>query len=94
MRIVFKILLFPITLLLSFVVAVSRFICDCSGALLSVVSLILFTLALLSLILLHNPNGAMTAGVAAFLISPYGIPKLLEWVIDKLDDFNYTMKSI
>jgi hypothetical protein len=94
MRLLFKILLFPITLMLSIVVGVCRFVCDCSGAVLGVIASLLFTMALLALILLREPRGALTTAVAAFLLSPYGIPKLAEWFIDRLDDLNGAMKSI
>nr|WP_242835415.1 CD1845 family protein [Desulfitobacterium sp. PCE1] len=36
----------------------------------------------------------MTTAAVAFLISPYGIPKLAEWFIDRLDDLNCAIKSI
>lgn len=94
MRCCLKIALSPITLLLSLAVAVGRFLCICSGALLSVVSLLLFTLALLSLVLTQNVGSALLAGAAAFLVSPYGLPRLAEWLCDRLDDLNFTIKSI
>lgn len=94
MRLLFKIILFPITLVLSIVIAACRFVCDCSGALLGVISVLIFTLALLTLILLKDPTGALSAAIIAFVISPYGIPKLAEWFVDRLDDLNYAIKSI
>ncbi len=94
MRLLFKIVLFPITLALSIAVGICRFVCDCSGAVLGVIATLLFALALLTLILLKEPGGALTTAVIAFLISPYGIPKLAEWCIDRLDDLNLAIKSI
>lgn len=94
MRLVVKVFLFPLTLLLSLVVAVGRFLCMCSGALLSVAALLLFTLALLSLVLMHNGSGALFIGALAFSISPYGLPRLAEWLMDRLEDLNFTIKSI
>ena len=94
MRLLFKVVLFPITLALSIVVGIFRFVCDCSGAVLGVIASLLFMLALLTLILLKEPSGALTTAVIAFVVSPYGIPKLAEWFIDRLDDLNGAMKSI
>lgn len=94
MRLLFKIVLLSITLVLSIVVGVCRFVCNCSGAVLGVISTLLFTLAALTLILLNEPGGALTTAIIAFLISPYGIPKLAEWCIDRLDDLNLAIKSI
>ena len=94
MRFMVKAILFPLTLLLSLIVAIGRFLCMCSGALLSVLSLLLFTLGLLSLVLMRNGSGALFIAVIAFLVSPYGLPRLAEWLIEKLDDLNFAIKSI
>ena len=94
MRILFKIILFPITLVLSIVVGVCRFVCGFSGAVLGVISTLLLTLALLTLILLKEPSGALTTAIIAFVVSPYGIPKLAEWLVDRLEDLNDAVKSI
>lgn len=94
MRILFKIVLFPITMVLSIVVGVCRFVCGFSGAVLGVSSTLLLTLALLTLILLKEPGGALTAAIIAFVVSPYGIPKLAEWLVDRLEDLNFAIKSI
>ena len=94
MRILFKIVLFPITLVLSIVVGVCRFVCGFSGAVLGVISTLLLTLAVLTLILLKEPSGALTTAIIAFVVSPYGIPKLAEWLVDRLEDLNDGIKSI
>ena len=94
MRILFKIILFPITLALSIVVGAGRFVCGFSGAVLGVISTLLLTLALLTLILLKEPGGALTTAIITFVVSPYGIPKLAEWLIDRLEDLNFAIKSI
>lgn len=54
----------------------------------------LFTLGLCIVIILQDPLGSVTAFVIAYLISPYGIPKFAEWLIDKLEDLNYAIQSI
>ena len=94
MRILIKVLLFPITLLLSINVAVFRFACHFSGAVLGIVSSIVFIIALLALILLQDRLAALNAGILAFAISPFGLPKLAEWMVDRLDDLNILVKSI
>ena len=94
MRVLFKIVLFPITLVLSIVVGVCRFVCGFSGAVLGTISTLLLTLALLTLILLKELGGALTTAIIAFVVSPYGIPKLAEWLVDRLEDLNFAIKSI
>ena len=29
----------------------------------------------------------------AFVVSPFGLPAVAEWLIDKLDSLNYSLKS-
>ena len=31
--------------------------------------------------------------VIAFAVSPFGLPAVAEWLIDKLDSLNYSLKS-
>ena len=94
MRLLLKIILFPITLALTIISFFFRFITELSGALLGIVSGVVFAIALGSLIFLKNPVGALNAAIIAFIISPYGIPKLAEWLLDRLDDLNFAIKSI
>ena len=37
---------------------------------------------------------AIIAGVCAFLLSPYGLPRLAMWMMDRLDDLKVAIKSI
>ncbi len=94
MRILLKVILFPITLVLSITVATSRFLCHFSSVLLSILSVVIFLIAVLALLILKDPLAALNAGIIAFVISPYGIPKLADWLIDKLENFNCLLKSI
>lgn len=94
MRLLLKVLLFPITIVLSVFITFARFISELSGALLAIAAVIVFVLALGTLILLKDPQGALVTCIIAFVISPYGIPKLAEWLIDRLDDLNNIIRAI
>jgi len=94
MRILLKILLFPVTLALTILVLVCRFFCNFSSVILGIISFVLFALGLGIVIILQDPPGSLTAFIIAYLISPYGIPKFAEWLIDRLDDLNCAIKSI
>ena len=94
MRILLKILLFPITLVLSVVVLVCQFLCVFSSMLLSVLALLLFVLALAVIILLGEVGEGLKALFAAYLISPYGIPTLASWLIGTVDGLNERLKAI
>lgn len=112
LRIILKILLFPITLILTLFVAVSGFIIEKCAMLLNIISGLLFLLAALGYVsflaetfIPDTAFGSMigmggmlvpavTMTVAGFIISPYGLPQLAAWLIDKLDDLNIAIKSI
>jgi hypothetical protein len=94
MRILAKILLFPVMVALTLVVTVCRFISAFSGAVLAVLSGLLFLVGLATLTLLRDPRGSVISFVFAFLISPYGIPLFVDWLIDRLDDLKYAIRGI
>ena len=94
MRILLKILLFPITLILSVIVFVCQFLCLFSSMLLSVFALLLFVLALAIMVLLGEVEEGLKALLAAYLISPYGIPILATWLIGTVDVINERLKAI
>jgi hypothetical protein len=106
MRIVFKILLFPFSLLLSVFVGITTFLVTTCAGILSILSGIVFigALAGYSQYLFGWPVGdagnasslqlAIFATVLSFLLSPYGLPTFAIWFLDKLDDLNIKIKSI
>ena len=106
MRILFKVLLFPVSLALTIFVAVCSFLIHRIAFLLNILSGILLIAALLGLLqyLVGWPFGGarmgvvlqstIIAGITAFLLSPFGLPKTTAWVVLKLDDLNGVIKSI
>ncbi len=94
MKIILKVLLFPVTLALFVIVAVCRFVVRFSGAPLSILPFVAFVIAVLAPILLKQPQSALSAGILAFLISPFALPRFAEWLIDKLDGLNLAIRPI
>ncbi len=94
MRILLKILLFPITLALSIIVLVCEFLCVFSTMLLSILAFLLFVLALAIMILLGEVGEGLKALLAAYLISPYGVPMLAAWLIGTVGGINERLKAI
>ena len=94
MRIILKILLFPITLLLTIVLLICEFIYMFGTMLPPTLSLLLFTLALAIMILLREMQDGLKAMVLAYLISPYGIPILAAWIIGSVGRINERLKAI
>jgi len=106
LRVFFKILLFPLSLLLTIFVAVSMFLIEHFAVIFNIFSGIMFfgALAGYAQYLFGWPIGsagntatlqlAVFGTVFAFILSPYGLPMLAMWLIDKLEGLNCAIKSI
>lgn len=93
MRGLLKILLLPLRLVLGIAIGVCRFFCICSTAVLSVMSSILFLLSLMAFLVGHTQAGALGL-IGAFLISPFGLPKIANWLIDRMADLKTIITAI
>ncbi len=92
MRILLKIFLFPITLILTAILLICEFICLFGTMLLSILALLLFTLALGIMIFLGETQEGIKTLVLAYIISPYGVPMLAAWLIGKIGQVNEWLK--
>lgn len=93
MRILVKILLFPIVLVLTLLVAFCRFFCLFSGMVLGIVAFLLFLLGIVVLFA-GRVDGFIGFLVLAWLVSPYGLPLAASWLTERVADFNHMLKSI
>ena len=106
LRIIAKILLFPITLLLTIFVKVSMFVVERCAGILNLLSGIVFIGALAGYSQYFFGWPFETAGdmpalqlaifatVFAFVLSPYGLPTFAMWLLGHLDNLNDTIKTI
>ena len=92
MRLIFKIFALPFLLVLSLLVAVLMFLFDVAGWFLSLSSGILAVIAVGLFVLQHQPVGGVAFLVLAFLLSPYGLPAVAEFLIGLLDELNYSLR--
>jgi hypothetical protein len=94
MRILLKILLFPITLLFSFILLICEFICLFGTALLSILAFVILVLGLAIIFFLGETQEGVKTLVLAYIISPYGVPILAAWMIGKVGQVNEWLKAI
>lgn len=94
MRILLKILLFPITLILTVLILILDFICLFSTAVLSILSFVVFMIALGTIFILRETSEGIKYIVLAYLISPYGIPMFAAWLIARIEGLNNLLKSV
>lgn len=95
MRVLLKILLFPITLALSIVVGVCRLACVLSGTVLTLLALVILAIAIGTVAIVGEPliTGLKIAGLA-WLISPFGLPLISTFLVELLGGFNDMLKAI
>ena len=92
MRLIFKLLAFPFVLATGLLYLVCKFLVIASGAVLGILSGIVF---LASLVLFFTAG--VWAGLAwlviAFLISPYGLPMAAAWLVGMIGGANHALKD-
>lgn len=92
MRLIFKLLAFPFVLVTGLLYLVCKFLVIASGAVLGILSGIVF---LASLVLFFTAG--VWAGFAwlviAFLISPYGLPMAAAWLVGMIGGANHALKD-
>jgi hypothetical protein len=94
MRLILKILLFPIIVLLTIFVAACRFLCAFSTMILGIIAFVIFAIALGTMILLGEFWEGVKIVVLAWLISPYGIPLFASLLVELVDGLNSRLKAI
>ena len=80
MRLVLRNILFPVILIMSIMLAFSKFIVSISCVVLGVIAF-LVTLGSLACFVQNDPVTGIQALIIAFLLSPYGLPKIAIWII-------------
>ena len=85
--IVLKILAAPVMVALSLLAAMVTFLFCVASA---VCELGCIVLTLLSLILFI---GGQTVGGIVFLVPPFGVPAIAEWLVDKLHSAKFTLRD-
>ena len=93
MRIILKILAAPFVLALTLLVAVLSFLHSLAAGVLGLLALIAAVCGLFACTIGNDPGSGIRVLIVAFLVSPYGLPAVAEWIIEKLDDLNYSLKG-
>jgi uncharacterized membrane-anchored protein len=106
MRIFFKVLLFPFSLVLTVLVAISGFLIEKCAVILNIISVLIFIGGIMCALIYffgwpYGETGRkdelylmIFAVVTSFLLSPYGLPTVLAWIVERLDDLNNAIKSV
>lgn len=93
MKLLLRIILFPIILILSLLIVFSKFIVTIGGTILGLFSFLVILWALACIIQGEVKLG-IEALIIAFLISPYGLPKIAMWMVAYLEYGKEKLKEI
>ena len=92
MRLIFKLLAFPFVLVTGLLYLVCKFLVIASGAVLGILSGIVF-LASLVLFFTAGRWAGFAWLVIAFLISPYGLPMAAAWLVGMIGGANHALRD-
>lgn len=91
--IILKILAAPFVLALTLIVAVLSFIVSIASGVLGLLSFICAVCGLFACTIGNDPASGVRVLIAAFAVSPFGLPAVAGWIVCKLDDLNYSLKT-
>ena len=90
--IVLKILAAPFVVVLTVLAAVVSFL-FCMATAVFVVACVVLTLLALVLFIGRQTLGGVVFLVLAFLVSPFGIPAIADWLMDRLYSLKYSLQD-
>lgn len=90
--IVLKILAAPVVVALTLLAAVVSFLFCVAGAV-CVVGCVVLTLLAVVLFIGGQTVGGIVFLVLAFLVSPFGVPAIAEWLVDKLHSAKFALRD-
>ena len=92
-RLLLKIILFPVSILLSILVAFLTFLLSVSSIIMGIVSFVC-VIAAISAFIQHDTVTGIQGLVIGFLLSPYGLQKLAVYLIVFIGAINEGIKAI
>lgn len=92
LKLLLKILLAPIILLLTLSVWLSTFIVYVSGLVLGFISMATALLGV-AVLVTYSPKNGFILLLIAFIISPFGLPKLAFWLLGKVQNLKFAIQD-
>lgn len=94
MRFILKVVLFPVIVVLELLKAVLSFLHMMASWLSWVLCVIFVICCVYSYMVEHDTAAAVRELIAAFVLSPCGLPAVAEWIIDGVDSISYTLRCL
>lgn len=91
-KLLLKILLAPVILLLTLAVWLCTFIIYVSGLVLGFISMAVAMLGI-AVLVTYSPKNGFILLLIAFIISPFGLPKLVLWLLGKAQNLKFAIQD-
>ena len=92
-KLLFKIVVAPVVLLLTLAIWICVGLVYVSGLVLGLISMVLALLGV-AVLVTYSPQNGLILLVIAFLISPFGLPKLAFWLLGKVQDLKFAIQDL
>ena len=92
LKLILKIVIAPVILLLTLAIWICVGLVYVSGLVLGLLSTVIALLGV-AVLITYSPQNGLILLVIAFLISPFGLPKLAFWLLGKVQDLKYAIQD-
>lgn len=93
MKILLKIVVAPLVVLLTLAIWICVGLVYVSGLVLGLVSMVIAFLGA-AVLVTYSPQNGLILLMIAFLISPFGLPKLAFWLLGKVQDLKFAVQNV
>ena len=92
-KLLLKIVVAPVVLLLTLAIWICVGLVYVSGLVLGLLSMVIALLGV-AVLVTYSPQNGLILLVIAFLISPFGLPKLAFWLLGKAQDLKFAIQDL
>ena len=92
-KLILKIVVAPVVLFLTLAIWICVGLVYVSGLVLGLISMVIALLGV-AVLVTYSPQNGLILLVIAFLISPFGLPKLAFWLLGKVQDLKFIIKDL
>ena len=92
-KLLLKIVVAPVVLLLTLAIWICVGLVCVSGLVLGLLSMVIALLGV-AVLVTYSPQNGLILLVIAFLISPFGLPKLAFWLLGKVQDLKFAIQDL
>ena len=93
LKLILKIVIAPVILRLTLAIWICVGLVYVSGLVLGLLSTVIALLGV-AVLVTYSPQNGLILLVIAFLISPFGLPKLAFWMLDKVQDLKFAVQNV